>query len=139
MEKIEWDNQFNINISEIDHQHQILVKTLNDAQFTLAEDESLENLSSITEDLLSYALYHFDTEEDLMSKYKYDETKPDEYNQHIKQHRDFSSKVVEIRESIKNGKMIHSEELIDFLKNWLINHINKTDKKLGIYIDEQKV
>lgn len=133
-EKIEWSKEYEVGVEEIDEQHHILVNTLNEANELLTNDYSLENLQNITKDLLSYALYHFETEEELMQQYNYDEEKSEEYEKHMKQHRDFSAKVVEVRNSLKAGNLIGQEELLKFLVNWLLNHINKTDKKLGAFL-----
>ena len=134
IEEIKWDKAYEVGVDEIDEQHHILVDTLNDANELLTKDYSLENLENITKDLLSYALYHFETEEELMEQYNYMSQKPEEYESHMKQHREFSAKVVEVRNSLKAGNLIKQEELIGFLVKWLINHINKTDKKLGEFL-----
>lgn len=134
-EEIKWKSDYETGVEEIDEQHQILVNTLNEADKLLSKEASLENLENITKDLLSYALYHFETEEELMLEYGYNKEKPTEYDSHMKQHRDFSSKVVKVRDSLKAGNLIEHDELISFLVNWLINHINKTDKKLGAFLE----
>ena len=135
IEKIQWDSSYDTGVSEIDDQHKILIKILNDAQFKLSTNSSLNVLDQITKDLLNYALYHFEMEEELMLENKYHENKLEEYEYHTKEHRGFSSKVISIRESIQIGHPIDSVELIDYLKNWLINHINKTDKKFSGYLE----
>ena len=134
MKKIVWSSEYETGVEDIDEQHQILVNTINEAGLKLREDASIESLEAITRDLLSYALYHFEEEEEMMQEYDYRSHNPKEYEDHMKQHRDFSAKVVAIRESIKEGNPICKDELIDFLTNWLLNHINKTDKKLGAFI-----
>lgn len=133
-EEIKWSKDYEVGVEEIDEQHHILVNTLNEANQLLTKEYSLENLQNITKDLLSYALYHFETEEEMMIEHGYDTQKPDEYEKHMKQHRDFSAKVVEVRDSLKAGNLIEQEKLISFLVNWLVNHINKTDKKLGAFL-----
>lgn len=134
IEDIKWDSSYDTGVTEIDDQHKILIKTLNDAQHKLANGFSVDLLNQITKELLNYALYHFETEEELMLESNYNENKLDEYEKHIKQHRDFSAKVVSIRESIQIGHPINQTELIDFLKNWLVNHINNIDKKFTVYL-----
>lgn len=134
--KIVWEASYDTGVEEIDEQHRILVNTLNEAQAKLTEDTSLETLESITKDLLSYALYHFETEEEMMEAYDYKGRHTTDYESHMKQHRDFSAKVVAIRDAIRMGNPIDKDELIGFLTNWLINHINKTDKKLGAFLKE---
>jgi hemerythrin-like metal-binding protein len=85
-------------------------------------------------DLLSYALYHFETEEDLMIQYGYNETSAEDAERHQNEHRAFSSRVVAVREGLKGGIMISREDLLSFLNNWLVNHILNTDKKLANFI-----
>ena len=135
--EIKWDNSYNTGVEDIDEQHRILVNTINEASTKLDLDSSLESLEAITKDLLSYALYHFETEEEMMAEHNYKAYSKEEYETHMKQHRDFSAQVVAVRESIKAGKPISKEELISFLTNWLINHINKTDKKLAAFLNSK--
>lgn len=135
--EIKWDNSYNTGVEDIDEQHRILVNTINEASTKLDLDSSLESLEAITKDLLSYALYHFETEEEMMAEHNYKAYNQKEYETHMKQHRDFSAQVVAVRESIKAGKPISKEELISFLTNWLINHINKTDKKLAAFLNSK--
>jgi hemerythrin len=133
-EALEWNESFNTGVAEIDDQHRILVNTLNEANAKLAEDVSLDFVEQITQDLLSYALYHFETEEALMQEYGYVEESSADADQHLLQHRLFSGKVVAVRDNLRAGIPITREDLISFLNNWLVNHILNTDKKLGAFI-----
>ena len=129
-----WNDSFATGVPEIDEQHMILVHTLNEAAIKLAGDPSLENLDQITRDLLSYALYHFETEEELMQEYGYEASPDDAAVRHLEQHRKFSAKVVAVRDAIKAGNLIQPGELLGFLNDWLVNHILNTDRKLGEFI-----
>lgn len=135
--KIIWNNDYDTGVEDIDDQHRILVNTINEAQEKLDADSSLQALEDITKDLLSYALYHFETEEEMMQEHNYKGHSQEEYEAHMKQHRDFSAQVVAVRESIKAGNPMPKDDLIAFLTNWLINHINKTDKKLAAFLNQQ--
>lgn len=129
-----WNDDYVTGVPEIDEQHMILVHTLNEASEKLGEDSSIENLQEITQNLLSYALYHFDTEEELMQEYGYESESEDEADTHMKQHRAFSAKVVAVRDGLKSNTPIAPEDLLDFLNDWLVNHILNTDKKLAAFI-----
>lgn len=129
-----WNDSYATGVAEIDEQHQILVNTLNDANAKLMKDTSTELLAQITKDLLSYALYHFETEENLMQEYGYVEDCAEDNAAHLAQHRSFSANVVAVRDQIKSGHQIQREELLRFLNGWLINHILNTDKKLGAFV-----
>ena len=132
--KLEWTDALNTGVAEIDDQHMILVHTLNEASEKLARDASAEVLGQITQDLLSYALYHVETEEELMHDLGYRHESADAAAQHLEQHRAFSAKVVGIRENLKAGILIAPADLIGFLNDWLVNHIQHTDKKLAAFI-----
>ncbi len=133
-ELIVWNDELVTGVDKIDEQHRILVNSINDANARLSANSSAEILEQISRDLLSYALYHFETEEELMQEFNYAGSNADESEAHLRQHREFSSKVVAVRDGIKAGNLISREELLTFLNGWLINHILKTDKRLGAFI-----
>ena len=53
-------------VPEIDRQHRILVDALIEARASLSGDPADPLFERITRDLLAYAIYHFDTEEQSM-------------------------------------------------------------------------
>lgn len=131
---IVWNETLVTGIDKIDEQHQILVNLFNEANTKLTVNNSAEFLEQITRDLLSYALYHFETEEELMQKYGYTEDKVEGIDTHIQQHRSFSTKVVAVRNNIKVGVLISREDLLSFLNGWLIDHILNTDQGLVAFL-----
>lgn len=131
---IVWNDTLVTGIDKIDEQHQILVSLFNEANTKLTNNNSAEFLEQITRDMLSYALYHFETEEELMQKCGYIEDKIEDGEIHIRQHRSFSAKVVAVRNDIKAGILISREDLLSFLNNWLIDHILNTDKRLAAFL-----
>ncbi|MDD4880763.1 MAG: bacteriohemerythrin [Gallionellaceae bacterium] len=133
-EPIEWNDSFNTGVAEIDEQHHILVNTLNEANAKLADDVGIDFVEEITQDLLSYALYHFETEEELMQEYGYADGNAADAELHLQQHRSFSSRVVAVRDNLRAGIPITREDLITFLNNWLVNHILHTDRKFGAFV-----
>lgn len=132
-----WRDDFATGVDEIDEQHKILIHTLQEANQLLINDHSVAVLENITRDLLSYALYHFDTEEELMQQYNY-QLQEEDNAAHLAQHRGFSEKIVSIRNDLKSGTLISREDLINFLSNWLTHHILNTDKRLGAHICSQR-
>lgn len=129
-----WNDDLVTGVTEMDEQHRILVNSINEANTRLTSKVSAEILDQLTRDLLSYALYHFETEEKLMREYDYHGARAEETELHLQQHRSFSSTVVSVRNGIKEGKLISREELLSFLNGWLLNHILNTDKKLAAHV-----
>jgi hemerythrin-like metal-binding protein len=134
-----WNDELETGVAEIDEQHRILVNSINETNVRLNTTQvNAAVLEKITQDLLSYALYHFETEEELMQSLGYQEASPEDAQTHQRQHREFSATVVSVREGIKAGRLISREDLLGFLNGWLIQHILLTDKKLGAFIVAQR-
>lgn len=133
-EHIVWGDDLVTGITEIDEQHRILVNSINEANSRLTHNVNAATLDQITRDLLSYALYHFETEEKLMQEFNYADEYEEDFNVHYQQHREFSAVVVTVRENIKAGNLMSRAELLSFLNNWLINHIRDTDQRLAAFI-----
>jgi hemerythrin-like metal-binding protein len=133
-EPIQWSDAMLTGVAEIDRQHRILVDTLSEAQVKLTSEMDDPLFEKITRDLLAYAIYHFNTEEQLMQKYSYSSDAPEEARSHLAAHRGFSEQVVALRDEAHSGEPNSREELLVFLKDWLTNHIMTTDKRLGQFI-----
>lgn len=131
---IVWTDELVTGVAAMDEQHRILINSINDANTRLIGHASAEMLEQISRDLLSYALYHFETEEEIMYKTNYAAASPEGAEEHLKQHREFSNRVVTMREGIKAGNPVSREELIDFLQDWLVKHILNVDKRLAEYV-----
>lgn len=133
-----WSDNLATGIAKIDEQHKVLVATLNEAHARLKGAPNKDLLDEITRNLLSYALYHFETEEDLMAEYGYLEACPENEHRHQEEHRSFSKTVVDLRKNIQEGQLVDRDELVTFLSQWLVNHIMKTDKHLGAFLIERQ-
>jgi hemerythrin len=136
-EPIIWNDTFLIGIDRIDNQHKVLVNTLNQANTRLANGVTRETLEQITRDLLSYAIYHFETEESLMREYDYEAGSDSAASRHREEHRSFSQQVLKLREGLHDGRLVTREELLTFLNQWLVNHILHTDMRFGEFLIKQ--
>lgn len=135
---IEWRAELETGVPEIDRQHRYLVEAINNANLRLRDDPEVDQVEQITKDLLGYAIYHFETEEDLMQQYGYAAAAGADAALHQKQHRDFSASVIAVRDRLREGQPISREELLSFLNGWLLNHIMNTDQKLGAFIRQKR-
>jgi hemerythrin-like metal-binding protein len=131
---IEWTEEMATGIPAIDNQHRFLVETLQDANEKLLNDRDGYLLDKIAKDLLGYAITHFETEEKLMQRYGYDKSFPDDAKSHIHEHREFSKKVVDICDQLREGNRVSRIEVLTFLNNWLYNHILDIDQKYGNFL-----
>jgi hemerythrin len=130
MALITWNDTLSVQIKEIDAQHQRLIDLLNKLHESMKSGKSKEVLGPILSDLVRYTVSHFATEEKYFQKYAYPE-----YEQHKKIHDDLTKKAKDLKTSFEEGKQTVSIEVLNFLTDWLRNHIMGTDKKYGPFLN----
>lgn len=134
MEYMKWDEKFNVNVKIVDEQHQHLVSLLNDIHAAVVNGSEQGVLAKILDDLVDYTVYHFTTEEDIFKKYNYPEAEI-----HKKQHDGLTKQVVDLQTNFKDGSATISFELLDFLQDWLGNHIIGSDMKFKEFFHEKGI
>lgn len=132
----EWKDSYSVGIEKIDNQHKVLIQMINmfyDEIHKIHEGKSditLKELRvSTIDEMKKYAIEHFQTEEDLFLEYGY----PD-YVAHKTKHDDFFKKVLDVEKRLENGSLILSTEITDFLKEWLVEHIEGCDQEYSEYL-----
>lgn len=121
---ITWNEGLSVNIKEIDDQHKVLIRIINELHDAMMKGKSKDILESSITELVDYTKKHFKTEEELFDKYSYPKT-----GQHKKQHDIFVERIKDFQEKHKTGGAFLSIEIMEFLKDWLTNHIVGTDKE----------
>jgi len=124
---IKWDDKYSVGISIIDEEHKKLIGILNKAIFAKEHNDNPEELREVLREMTNYALTHFKTEETYMKEFNYSE-----YQDHKEEHRNFSTEIIAYSDKVIEGNSQIANEIIEYLKWWLVNHIQATDKK---YID----
>jgi methyl-accepting chemotaxis protein len=124
-----WNNNLSVDIKQIDEQHKKLVAMVNELHRAMKLKQSTSVLGSILGRLAEYTVSHFGTEEKLFAQYGYPEEKS-----HVEIHRKLVAQVVEIQKKFQAGEAMISMELMTFLKDWLVNHIQGTDKKYSSFL-----
>ena len=130
MALIKWDDSLSVKVAKIDLQHQKLVWMINQLSDAMKQGKGKDVLGKIVNDLIGYTATHFKTEEDYFNQFRYPET-----DSHKKEHIAFVQKVTEFKDGFEKGKLSLSIEIINFLSNWLQNHIKGTDKKYSQFFN----
>ena len=114
----------------IDEQHQLLISLVNDFEKAISKDIDEVYIEEILQELINYISYHFKAEEELMARNNY----PD-FSNHKKTHDDLVKKVIGFHEKFKKGEQNLEKGIMLFLKDWVINHITKSDMDYVPYIN----
>jgi hemerythrin len=134
MPLLNWNEGYSVNISQIDSQHKKLVDIINDLHDSMKAGKSKEILDKILNELIDYTSNHFKTEEKLFDKYGY----PDKIT-HKRQHSELVEQVLKFKSSFESGKSVLSIDLMNFLKDWLVQHMTGSDKKYSSYLNGKGV
>jgi hemerythrin len=132
MALFEWKDIYSVNVGEIDKQHRVLIDTLNELHEAMLTRKSNEILTKIIKSLVDYTGFHFSFEEKYMKTYNYAG-----YNDHKKEHDNFVLRVKDFQRQQAEGKLMLSMEIMNFLKDWLKNHILGTDKNYSSFFNEK--
>lgn len=132
MALIQWNDSFSVKVAEIDRQHQKLVSMINDLSDAMKQGKGKDVLGNIISGLVSYTATHFKTEEKYFDQFGYPET-----DSHKKEHAAFVKKVTDFKDGFEKGKLGLSIKVMNFLSDWLKNHIKKTDMKYSQFFNEK--
>jgi hemerythrin len=127
----QWSDDYMMNISEIDGQHQHFVLILDRVYDTILNPTTDQAKGLLLEDLVNYAIIHFGTEERYFDEFNYPEA-----SEHKAAHKELLDKVLSFQIKFKEKKEDISLELIDFLEDWLVNHLLSMDKKYVNFFHE---
>lgn len=129
---VEWQDSYSVGINSIDQQHKKLINLINQLQTAVDYSTGEEFEREALNELVEYTKTHFTHEEGLMQQYGYPAFEPHkaEHTQMIKQ----VENVIAEYEKDPDRSMTHA---LNFLKDWLINHINGTDKQYSSFLQEK--
>ncbi|WP_322806038.1 bacteriohemerythrin [Thermanaerothrix sp.] len=130
----EWNPIYSIGVEQYDEQHKRLFAIAQKLYEAMSTGQGRAVLNDIFDELVDYTRTHFASEEALMGRYGY----PD-YAIHRQQHEELTQQVLELREKYRNGQIALSITVMNFLKDWLRNHIYDSDKRYGQFLNAKGV
>ncbi len=120
-ETTNWNDSYLLGIPMIDNQHKNFFVILDNLE-TLNQKQEKSEMHSLINELQNYVIYHFQTEEDLMVK-----SQSPNIDLHVMEHELFRKKVEEFHHSYYNNNAELLNEMISFMRKWLLIHISGTD------------
>lgn len=79
-------------------------------------------------ELVQYTKFHFSREEEAMKRHGYGQ-----FLEHLREHEKLADQVFEFAEQYKAGRTTLSIGLMNFLKEWLKQHILKSDRQYAAH------
>ena len=127
---IKWEEDYCVGVQFIDEQHKQLFEIANRAYDLLKNEfiiDKYDKIIEIIDELKGYTNYHFQSEEEYMRSIGYKKF----LSQKVA-HNDFVAKMESIDiEQIDNGHNEYLIGMLEFVSEWLVEHIIKEDKLIG--------
>lgn len=130
MSLIRWQDSFAIGVASIDSDHQVLVSLLNQLSETREEGQARDVVGSVLNVLVEYTINHFHREEHLMALCGYSDLAD-----HHQKHQRIAARVQKMRQQYESGCHTAVDELLNFLKNWLVEHIIGEDTHIRPWVE----
>lgn len=131
---IEWSKVPKVDVDTIDSEHAQLVQLLNDLFDAMKAGRGRDHVAQTLDGLSKYTRTHFQHEERLMRIHRYPEAEA-----HEDQHAELLAAIDGFRSKLKDdgASFTISLDLMDFLKSWLVEHIETSDAKLGAHLNHK--
>jgi hemerythrin len=118
-----WNDSYSVKVAMCDQQHQKLFEIINNLADAMRTGKGNDVVGKTVGELLQYTRTHFQQEEALMKKANYPQLAV-----HQELHKKFVDDVEGLVKDAKEGKAANSIQVLNLLRDWLMNHIQKTDK-----------
>lgn len=126
-----WSEAYGVGNAMLDSDHRILINLLNQLHDATETGQSREVVGTVVNVLLEYTEHHFRREEALLTQAGYPEQIA-----HEAKHRELEAHVRAIRDQWAGGdRKALGEEVLEFLKKWLTDHILGADKSYRPWVE----
>jgi len=123
---MEWSKEYSVGIHEIDEQHKTLVECVSAIEQAVGQGERRAAVQSALIRLAHFADIHFPVEESLMRIHDYPRL-----HEHMQDHQRLSDRLRALQEHSLKADV--SQDMIEFLKNWLEMHVPDHDKPYAFH------
>jgi hemerythrin-like metal-binding protein len=126
---LEWSPALMVGYQTIDEQHQELVALVNELHDVLSAGNDRARIGDVFQRLLRYIDYHFAFEAELMLREAYPESAS-----HLKEHAGLAARAEALWSTYGAGDEVVGFELLEFLVDWLKDHIVVRDAALATHL-----
>jgi len=134
MTQLSWQEEYGVNVAEIDEQHRQMLSIALELHAAVTERRSKAALLEILDRLTEFSRKHFAFEETLMVEHNYPGLKP-----HREEHANLMRQLEIFREALEAGRLFQLVPTSDITDDWVLAHVDGADRKLGEFLNRQQV
>lgn len=132
MALVELERDLDFIDREVDDHHQRLAALLNALHVQHSSGVS-DNIGELLDELVETTEVHFRDEEQAMEATHYPARV-----EHAAQHQRLLDSITAVRHAFGEGKQVIDDEMFEFLRSWLLEHIRRQDKPFDIFMRQRQ-
>jgi hemerythrin-like metal-binding protein len=129
MPLLAWNPDWETGIRQIDQQHRELFAQVEILMNAIHNDEAAGRIPNLLKFLANYVDVHFQDEETAMKGSNYPGLAS-----HQAIHDDMRGKVAALLIEFQKDPTVVTDQVLDFISEWLVNHINGEDRRMARHL-----
>jgi hemerythrin len=129
-----WNHACTVGVRALDDQHGILMDAMNELRLAVAHGSGREQLSQLLDQFIEFSRMHFASEERLM-----EQTGFGGLHEHRAKHQCLLAQVLQSAHRLQHGEGVEMTPLLDYLRNWYVEHISGTDQQYGPWLNKHGI
>lgn len=129
-----WNESYSVRVQQLDAQHQRLFEIINTLADAMRSGKGDDVIREVVGKLAVYTRTHFLQEEVLMRQTVFPGLAV-----HQQQHAALMASVEKYKSALDEDRHPDSVEVLSFLRQWLIEHIQKSDKAYSAHLNAHGV
>jgi len=122
-----WTEGMSVGVKALDDDHKMLIEMLNELNGGIESGQPRVALENVIDGLTRYTRLHFAREERFFAQAGFPGAA-----EHTAEHERLTRRVLNIQARVESGQSMElSLEALNFIKNWLTNHILGSDMEYG--------
>ena len=133
MSLMEWNESMSVGVAQFDDDHKKLIVLINELFDAVQAGRGRQALGGVLDELIEYTKTHFCHEEYQLRTLGFPG-----YEDHKKEHDALAARALDIQRKYHAGATsMLSMELMNFLKSWLVHHIQGIDSLYVAFVAER--
>ncbi len=134
MALMEWNPALSVKVKKFDDQHKRLIELINQLHDSMKAGHGNDMVGTVLQSLITYTATHFKEEEKVMQANGFPE-----FASHKAAHDALVKQVLELQQKFQSGNAALTLSVMSFLKEWVVTHIQGTDKKYGVHLNAKGI
>lgn len=134
MALLNWSEKDSVAVQSLDSQHKQLFAIINELHEAMLSGQAQSLTGTLLQKLVDYTKTHFSAEEGMLQNAQYPSLAA-----HRVKHQNLIRQIQDFTRRHERGEVTVNLHLLNFLRDWLVNHIHKEDKEYGPWLNEHGV